>query len=127
MNQKTTIDIFCEINASEDPIKVQQAINNIFPGLELEISETQIIGSTTQIEILSPISKSIHEKNVKNAYQRILKRNSDESSTWFYLNKQAAFVETIALCSEANESSLGPIKVILRSNDINATINSITN
>tara|TARA_Y100000590_G_scaffold414666_1_gene511748 strand:- start:775 stop:1158 length:384 start_codon:yes stop_codon:yes gene_type:complete len=127
MNQKTTIEIFCQINPSEDPKKVEQAINNIFPSLELQISETEIIGSTTQISILSPISKSIHEKNVKSAYQRILKRNSDESSTWFYLNKQAAFVETVALCSEANESSLGPIKVILRSNDINATINSITN
>ena len=127
MNQKITIEIFCQINPSEDPKKVEQAINNIFPSLELQISETEIIGSTTQISILSPISKSIHEKNVKSAYQRILKRNSDESSTWFYLNKQAAFVETVALCSEANESSLGPIKVILRSNDINATINSITN
>ena len=127
MNQKTTIEIFCQINPSEDPKKVEQAINNIFPSLELQISETEIIGSTTQISILSPISKSIHEKNVKSAYQRILKRNSDESSTWFYLNKQAAFVETVALCSEANESSLGPIKVILRSNDIDATINSITN
>jgi len=31
------------------------------------------------------------------------------------------------LCSEANESSLGPIKVILRSNDIEQVIDSITN
>tara|TARA_Y100000590_G_scaffold78477_1_gene87227 strand:- start:775 stop:1158 length:384 start_codon:yes stop_codon:yes gene_type:complete len=127
MNQKTTIEIFCEVNPSEDPKKVQQAINNIFPNLDLQISETEITGSTNQVAILSQISKSIHEKNVKNVYQRILKRNSDEYSTWFYLNKQAAFVETVALCSEANESSLGPIKVILRSNDIDATINSITN
>ena len=53
--------------------------------------------------------------------------NSDNDSTWFYLNKQAAFVNTVALCSEANESSLGPIKVVLRSNDIEQVIESITN
>jgi predicted RNA binding protein with dsRBD fold (UPF0201 family) len=127
MNQKTTIQIFCQINPSEDPEKVKLAVNNIFPDIELEISETQIVGKTNNYSVLSQISKSIHEKNIKNTYQRILKNNNDGDSTWFYLNKQAAFVNTVALCSEANESSLGPIKVILRSNDIEQVIESITN
>ena len=127
MNQKTPIQIFCQINPSEDPEKVKLAVNNIFPDIELEISETQIVGKTNNYSVLSQISKSIHEKNIKNTYQRILKNNNDGDSTWFYLNKQAAFVNTVALCSEANESSLGPIKVILRSNDIEQVIESITN
>ena len=105
MNQKTTIQIFCEINPSEDPEKVKLAVNNIFPDMELEISETDISGKTNNFSALSQISKSIHEKNIKNTYQRILKNNNDGESTWFYLNKQAAFVDTVALCSEANESS----------------------
>ncbi len=127
MNQKTTIQIFCSINQSEDTEKVKLAVNNIFPDIELEISETEISGKTNNISNLSQISKSIHEKNIKNTYQRILKNNNDGESTWFYLNKQAAFVNTVALCSEANESSLGPIKVILRSNNIDQVIDSITN
>ena len=112
MNQKTTIQVFCEINPSEDPEKVRSAVNNIFPEIELEVSDSDISGKTNDIQILSQISKSIHEKNTKNTYQRILRKNNDGGSTWFYLNKQAAFVNTVALCSEANESSLGPIKVI---------------
>ena len=127
MNQKTTIQIFCEINPSEDPEKVKLAVNNIFPDMELETSDTQITGKTNNFSVLSAISKSIREKNIKNTYQRILKNNNDGESTWFYLNKQAAFVDTVALCSEVNESSLGPIKVILRSNDIEQVIESITN
>ena len=127
MNQKITIQIFCSINQSEDTEKVKLAVNNIFPDIELEISETEISGKTNNISNLSQISKSIHEKNIKNTYQRILKNNNDGESTWFYLNKQAAFVNTVALCSEANESSLGPIKVILRSNNIDQVIDSITN
>jgi len=127
MNQKTSIQIFCQINPSEDPEKVKHAVNNIFPEIDLETSDTQIIGKTNNFSILSQISKSIHEKNIKNTYQRILKNNNDGDSTWFYLNKQAAFVNTVALCSEANESSLGPIKVVLRSNDIEQVIESITN
>ena len=127
MNQKTTIQIFCSINPSEDPDKVKTAVNNIFPDVELETSNTEISGTTNNFSVLSQISKSIHEKNVKNTYQRILKKNNDGESTWFYLNKQAAFVNTVALCSEANESSLGPIKIILRSNNIEQVIDSVTN
>ncbi len=127
MNQKTTIQIFCEINPSEDPEKVKLAVNNIFPDLTLDITDTDITGKSNNIQILSQISKTIHENNIKKTYQRILKNNSNSDSSWFYLNKQAAFVNTVALCSEANESSLGPIKVILRSNDIEQVIDSITN
>ena len=127
MNQKTTIQIFCEINPSEDPEKVKLAINNIFPDLTLELTDTDISGKSNNIQILSQISKSIHQNNIKKTYLRILKNNSNSDSSWFYLNKQAAFVNTVALCSEANESSLGPIKVILRSNDIEQVIDSMTN
>ena len=127
MNQKTTIQIFCEVNPSEAPQKVKLAVNNVFPDIELEVSDSNVTGKTNDIQILSQISKSIHEKNTKNTYQRILKKNNEGDSTWFYLNKQAAFMNTVALCSEANESSLGPIKVILRSNDIQHIIDSITN
>ena len=127
MNQKTTIQIFCKINPSEDPEKVKLAIINIFPDLTLEITDTDITGKTNNIQILSQISKTIRENNIKKTYQRILKNNSNGDSSWFYLNKQAAFVNKVALCSEENESSLGPIKVILRSNDIEQVIESITN
>jgi len=127
MNQKTTIQISCMINPSEDVEKIKFAVKNIFPDMELELSETEISGKTNNFSALSQISKSIHEKNVKKTYQRILKNNNDGESTWFYLNKQAAFVNSVALCSEANESSLGPIKVILRSNDIESVIDTITN
>ena len=127
MNQKTTIQIFCAINPSEDPDKIKTAVNNIFPEIELDVSETEISGKTNNFSTLSPISKSIHEKNIKSTYQRILKRNNDGESTWFYLNKQAAFANTVALCSEANESSLGPIKIVLRSNNIEQVIDSLTN
>ena len=74
----------------------------------------------------SNISESIRSKNTKNIYQRILKKNSNENSTWFYLNKQAAFVNTVSLCNESNESPLGPIKVVLEGNDIENIIQSLT-
>ena len=120
------IQVFCEINPSEDPSKIKTAVLNIFPDLEISISNQQLIGKSSGFNSLSNIIASIHTKNTGRLYQRILKKNSDEDSTWFYLNKQAAFVETVAICSESNESPLGPIKVILESNDIDNVIQSLT-
>ena len=120
------IQVFCEINPSEDPSKIKTAVLNIFPDLKISISDELLIGKSNDIGTLSNISESIHTKNTKNTYQRILKKNSNENSTWFYLNKQAAFVSTVALCSESNESPLGPIKVVLEGNDIENIIQSLT-
>ena len=120
------VQVSCQINPSEDPSKVKTAVLNIFPELEISISDELLIGKSNDIGTLSNISESIHSKNTKNIYQRILKKNSNENSTWFYLNKQAAFVSTVALCSESNESPLGPIKVVLEGKDIENIIQSLT-
>ena len=120
------VQVSCQINPSEDPSKVETAILNIFPDLEISISDKLLIGKSNYMNTLSNISESIHSKNTKNIYQRILKKNSNENSTWFYLNKQAAFVNTVSLCNESNESPLGPIKVVLEGNDIENIIQSLT-
>ena len=120
------VQVSCQINPSEDPSKVETAILNIFPDLEISISDKLLIGKSNGMNTLSNISESIRSKNTKNIYQRILKKNSNENSTWFYLNKQAAFVNTISLCNESNESPLGPIKVVLEGNDIENIIQSLT-
>jgi len=120
------VQVSCQINPSEDPSKVETAILNIFPDLEISISDKLLIGKSNGMNTLSNISESIRSKNTKNIYQRILKKNSNENSTWFYLNKQAAFVNTVSLCNESNESPLGPIKVVLEGNDIENIIQSLT-
>ena len=120
------VQVSCQINPSEDPLKVETAILNIFPDLEISISDELLIVKSNDMDTLSNISESIHSKNTKNIYQRILKKNSNENSTWFYLNKQAAFVNTVSLCNESNESPLGPIKVVLEGNDIENIIQSLT-
>ena len=116
------VQVSCQINPSEDPSKVETAILNIFPDLEISISDKLLLGKSNGMNTLSNVSESIRSKNTKNIYQRILKKNSDENSTWFYLNKQAAFVNTITLCDEEDQSPLGPIKVVLHSENIEDVI-----
>ena len=121
-----SIFVSCQINPSEDPSKIKTAIFNVFPDLKVSVNDQQLIGKSNNINSLSKISESIKNKKTAKTYERILKKNISTNSTWFYLNKQAAFVDTIAICDEADESSLGPIKVVLKANDIEITIKSIT-
>jgi len=112
------IDVYCSINPSEDPHKVEHAVSNIISDLEIKIDGSSLRGTSKNIESLSKIYEIIHSRRSQKNYGRQLKKNTDENSTWFYLNKQAAFVESIALCENAEESPLGPIKVVLHSKNI---------
>jgi len=51
-----------------------------------------------------------------------MRYNTKEDTTWFYLNKQAAYVDVVAICDEAEESPMGPIKVILHSKNLEKVV-----
>ena len=116
------VQVLCDINISEDVSKVKNAVLNVFPDLRISIADSQLVGKSNDITYLTNISELIHNKKTNNAFERILKKNTNENSTWFFLNKQAAFVEIVALCNDADESSLGQIKLILEADDIESVI-----
>ena len=116
------IDAYCSINPTEDPKKVEQAITNVLVDVDVKISKESLKATSTSLESLKKIYEAIHSHKSKNAYRRQLNQNLKDESSWFYLNKQAAFADTVALCSESEESPLGPIKIILNSKNIDTVI-----
>ncbi len=125
MTTQTNFQIFCKVNPSEDIEKIKTAIYNLIPDLKIKIHNNQLSGDSGNLELLSKILNSIQRRKIKKTFLRILKLNMANDSTWFYLNKQAAFADVVVLCAEANESALGPIKIILYSNDIENTIETL--
>jgi predicted RNA binding protein with dsRBD fold (UPF0201 family) len=119
---KCKIEIFCSVNPSEDPNKVKSAILNIFPNCEVTIEKFSIKGDSNDLHSLEKIHDTIQSMQSQRIYQRRLEKNLENDSTWFYLNKQAAFAEKIAICEEPEESPLGPIKIILTSPKIDSII-----
>jgi hypothetical protein len=113
---------YCTINSSEDPTKVEKAISNIFPDIEIQINNNSLKATSQSLEILSNIFEVIHSRKLQYIYRRFLQKNLRDDSTWFYLNKQAAFSNMISLCNEADESPLGPIKIVLTSDHIEQII-----
>ena len=119
------IEMFCSVNPSEDPNKIKKAISNIFPHSTMKTEDFSISAQSNDLKSLEKIYETIHTKQSQKIYRRNLEKNLENDTTWFYLNKQAAFVEKIVICEEADESPLGPIKVILTSSYIDRIIDWI--
>jgi predicted RNA binding protein with dsRBD fold (UPF0201 family) len=125
-NINCKIEMSCPVNLSEDPDKVIQAISNIFPHSTMKNENFSIKAQSNELRSLEKIYESIVSTQSQKSYTRNLENNLDGNSTWFFLNKQAAFVDQVAICDEAEESPLGPIKVILNSSNIDGIIDWIS-
>lgn len=117
-NISCKINAYCQVNPSEDPKKIERAVSNVLSNMDICIKDDSLKATSTTLESLLNIHEKIHSRNTQKVYGRNLKRNLTNDSTWFYLNKQAAFVNVITLCENADESPLGPIKIILQSKQI---------
>jgi len=125
-NINCKIEMVCPVNLSEDPDKVIQAISNIFPHSTIKNENFSIKAQSNELRSLEKIYESVISTQSQKSYTRNLENNLDGNSTWFFLNKQAAFVDQVAICDEAEESPLGPIKVILNSSNIDGIIDWIS-
>ena len=123
---KCKVEIICPVNLSEDLDKIKQAISNIFPDLTIKNEIFSIKAQSNELKSLEKISETIASSQSQKIYTRNLENNLEGDSTWFFLNKQAAFVGIVAICDEAEESPLGPIKVTLTSSNIDAVIDWIS-
>ncbi len=116
------IEAYAAVNLSEDPQKVRLAISHVLLDMDYKYEDGSIKATSKNLQSLAKIYDTIRSRKAISAYRRQMRFNTNRDTTWFYLNKQAAFVDVIALCVEAEESPLGPIKVILHSKNIEQII-----
>lgn len=124
-NLSCKIEMFCTINPSESIEKVEQTISSIFPYSVIKNNEFTINAISKELRSFEKIYHFVHNNKLQKNFLRSLEDNLENDTTWFYLNKQAAFVEQIAICEEFDESPLGPIKVTLTSSNIDGIIDWI--
>ena len=124
-NLSCKIEMFCTINPSESIEKVEQTISSIFPYSVIKNNEFTINAISKELRSFEKIYRFVHNNKLQKNFLRSLEDNLENDTTWFYLNKQAAFVEQIAICEEFDESPLGPIKVTLTSSNIDRIIDWI--
>lgn len=120
------VEMSCAVNPSESRDKVGAAVGNIFPGCTMTYENYTIRASSNDIKSLEKIRTHIRSSRSQKTYRRILARHADQNSTWFYLNKQAAFAKKVAICEQPDESPLGPIMAVLTSDSMDDVIAWLT-
>ena len=110
----------CAVHPSEDPEKVAHAVSFIAGDAAVSLSHNEVVFRAAGLECLYRVRDAAASR--RRLYTRYLESNQDGDATWFYLNKQAAWAGIVAICAEADESPLGPIKVSLQSSDIDGVI-----
>ncbi len=116
------IEVYAPVKLSEDLEKVKQAVSHVILDASLKYENTSVKATSMDLQSLSKIHDIVRARRATKTYRRQMRFNTHGDTTWFYLNKQAAYVDVIAICEEAEESPLGPIKVILHSSEIQKVI-----
>jgi len=116
------IEAYAAVNPSEDPEKVRLAVSHVLLDANYKYEDGSIKATSKDLQSLAKIYDTIRSRKVTRAYRRQMRFHTHDTTTWFYLNKQAAFVDVIAICEEAEESPMGPIKIIMHSEEISKVI-----
>ncbi len=122
-NKDVEIIVQTYVNPSEDLEKVTSAIKNIFPDSNVILKDSKLQFSTKKLEELKKIKDQIRSRSTISVLKKVLYNNQHMNLTWFLLNKQAAFSGVVVIVEEEDESPLGPIKITIKNQDIEETIN----
>lgn len=110
------------VNPSESPERVKTAVANVIQCSPEFRYGNKVIGKSLGSESLRTIYEQIRCRSAMAVLRRILLINRVADSTWFFLNKQAAATGILVVIEDEHESPLGPVKVTVNCEEIDALI-----
>lgn len=111
------------VNPSEDTQKVIDAIANLFTRCSPEVSfRSRVVGRAVGSDSLAILYEQVRSRSAMGVLRRMLLDNRVGDSTSFLLNKQAATSGIAAVIEEEQESPLGPIRVTISCEELDALI-----
>ena len=117
------LKVEASVNSSEDPQKVIDAITNVVERCSPEFRYgSRVVGRATGAEPLSILYEQVRSRSAMGVLRRMLLDNRAGDSTWFLLNKQAATAGIAAVIEEEQESPLGPIRVAISCEELDALV-----
>ncbi len=108
------------MNPSESDEKVEAAVRNIFPDIEMERTDQGFSGRTDSLE---KFKMQIRRQKILDTTRNVLLRNSTGKRTRMHLNKQVAFVGKVTFAEES--TVLCTITVTIEDEDIEALIDNV--
>jgi uncharacterized protein len=102
---------------SEDPQKVLAAMQQVLGDCDfsVEMGSASIRLLSTSPRCLQKLRDQLRDRHVRDAARRLMLRLLDGPTLTVMINRQAATVGVIALCTSATESPLGPLTLEVES------------
>ena len=124
--ERLILRISVDVNPTEDPGKVQVAVEKIFGKIPLQIvteeGRSQLTGEFEGREALLRFHDLLRREQILDAARGVLLKGIQGNTICFCLNKQVAYVGHISFSQSIGESPLGPIRVEIESENPRAVI-----
>ncbi len=82
-----------------------------------------MVMETDNVSSLERFRMIIQRDRIRAAAGAVLRKASDADGIRVFLNKQVAFVKHVSFCEPEGESPLGPIKLVIQTDDPSKVIN----
>jgi predicted RNA binding protein with dsRBD fold (UPF0201 family) len=105
--------IVAPVNDTEVTDRVGDAVRNLFPDVEFEHVDGELVGETHSLE---RFSERLHEQEILDTARREFFKHADDEGFSFSLKKQAAFKGVINF-AVGNPDELGDIEVAVTVHD----------
>lgn len=109
-----------EIRLTEDQTKVETAVKNIFPTLDLRRDGKLLAGESTEVLSLDRLHYLLRVQMILDSARSVMHRGKHDDVVRFMLNKQVAMVGKLSFTE--GESPLGSIVVTLEAPDIDRLV-----
>jgi hypothetical protein len=110
------VEVKASIYPSEDPDKVLEAVENIFPEIDFDLKEDFVEGSSSDLSSLERFKNLLGIQAIRDSARRVIRNGRGEGKIKFYLNKQVATVSKINFSE--GETPLGPIEVTIEAENV---------
>ena len=115
--EEVTVRVEADVNLTEDEVKVEKAVANVFDGVSMEVKPGfkggVLVGEAKGHEALVKFRNLLRSDRIRDAARRALFGGVRDKAIRFCLNKQVAFAGHVSFSEEVAESPLGPMRVTI--------------
>ena len=118
------VDFRASVSPSEDPEKVVGAVSYLAggAGARFDRDEKRVRATFDGIACLEFLRNQLRDRRIRSAARRLLLKGMERRRTTLMLNRQAAAVGVVALCSAPEESPLGPVYLVISADKLQEAI-----
>ncbi|MEM0348989.1 MAG: RNA-binding domain-containing protein [Candidatus Caldarchaeum sp.] len=115
---KLSATVTAPLYSTEDEEKVAKALLNIFPKATLvQTSDGKIVARISGLEGFEKLRMIIRTRRIRKTVRALLNKGLRDNTVTFYLNKQAASVGKVSFFEEGEVMALGPITVVVETDE----------